>query len=224
MNKFSGKIRCHRSCVGCILTMRPADLMRSPAFWAAVSAIRGMMQGDPLLPMRDRPHEHPVFHLNNLVQQPIVTDATGWFSHFLFAKEQIRSSPAEQQGGTGPDGLLQTVARLAARQGDTGAAVDERLSKLRQLEAVSKTLEALNEALVAGMPAHVRAVAGGMKIATMAAIQHALEYPDTTLATCFHEGFDIVGDIEPSGIHPHKTYVREENICELPHHVWLDTV
>ena len=111
--------------------MRPADLMRSPAFWAAVSAIRGMMQGDPLLPMRDRPHEHPVFHLNNLVQQPLVTDATGWFSHFLFAKEQIRSSPAELQGGTGPDGLLQTITRLAARQGDTNEAVDERLHKLR---------------------------------------------------------------------------------------------
>ena len=101
--------------------MRPADLMRSPAFWVAVSAIRGMMQGEPLLPMRDRPHEHPVFHLNNLVQQPLVTDARGWFSHFVFAKEQIRSSPAELQGVTGPDGLLQTVARLAAQQGDTGA-------------------------------------------------------------------------------------------------------
>ena len=139
--------------------MRPAELMRSPAFWAAVSAIRGLMQGEPLLPMRDRPHEHPVFHLNNLVQQPLVTDARGWFSHFVFAKEQSRSSPAELQGVTGPDGLLQTVVRLAARQGDTGAAVDERLYKLRQLEAISATLDTLNEALVAGMPAHVRAVA-----------------------------------------------------------------
>ena len=140
--------------------MRPADLMRSPVFWAAVSAIRGLMQGDPLLPMRDRPHEHPVFHLNNMVQQPLVTDATGWFSHFLFAKEQIRHSPAELQTKAGPDGLLETVVRLAAYQSDTGAAVDDRLEKIRQLEAISTTLDTLNEALVAGMPAHVRAVAG----------------------------------------------------------------
>ena len=89
--------------------------------------------------------------------------------------------------------------RLAAYQADTCAAVDGRLEKMRHLEAISTTLDSLNAALVASMPAHVRAVAGGMKIATMAAIQHALEYPDTELATCFHEGFTIVGDIEPSG-------------------------
>ena len=58
-----------------------------------------------------------------------------------------------------------------------------------------------------------------MKIATMAAIQQALEYPDTKLATRFHEGFTIVGDIEPCGMHPHKeyVYVREADISASCH-------
>ena len=107
----------------------------------------------------------------------------------MFAKEQIRHSPAELQANKYPDGLLATVARLAAYQSGTDAAVGMQYSKIQQLEDISNTLDTLNGALVASMPAHVRAVAGGMKIATMAAIQHALEYPDTELATCFHEGF-----------------------------------
>ena len=74
------------------------------------------------------------------------------------------------------------------------------------------------------MPPHVRAVAGGMKLATMAALQTAMEYPDKALYGCFHTGFTICGDIEPCEVYPHKHKGRSSTICELPHTEWRETV
>ena len=94
--------------------------------------------------------------------------------------------------------------------------MSERLYKLRQLEAISATLDTLNEALVAGMPAHVRAVAGRMKIATMAAIQQALEYPDAELATCFPQGCRFSPN-QPSGSPTLYLWNKMQNFVAFQH-------
>ena len=200
--------------------MRPAQLLASPVFWAAVADIRSLLSGSPLLPFQERPTEQRSYILNNAGHQPLVEGARGWMAHFYDAREQVQSSPLETTGTKASDSIRAAVQRVAAFQLGSAAAVQERKRKMASMQKISNTLTGLNAAMRAGMPAAARLVAGGMQLATMEAIRMATEYPDTELAWDFAKGFSICGDISPCHIYPPKDYPRVSSLCDLDHREW----
>ena len=80
------------------------------------------------------------------------------------------------------------------------------------LQAVQKQLDRLwswNARLKAMKPAGVTAVASEVPIATIACLVKALNWPHRELPLCLMVGFDIVGDIPPTGVYP-KAVASEE--------------
>jgi len=92
-------------------------------------------------------------------------------------------------------------AAVAYVSGRAGGVVADRVKRLEWLSASAERLRPLNDRLLALMPPHVRAAAGGMQLALVSCMIDALPgYPDRFLVRRFVQGFHVVGQMEDSGL------------------------
>ena len=77
----------------------------------------------------------------------------------------------------------------------------DRDARLAWLQRHARSLDALNARVIALMPSHVKAAAGGMHLALVSCMIDALPgYPDRHLVSRFAHGFPAVGTVEDSGM------------------------
>ena len=123
----------------------------------------------------------------------------GVAAHVRFYKRALETPhPLCAKGSSLPDDLLAAVAYVV---GKGESAPQDRASRVGWLQSCADRLAPLNARLIAMMPPHVRAAAGGMNLALVSCMIDALPgYPDRFLVRRFVHGFSVVGDIEDSGL------------------------
>ena len=123
----------------------------------------------------------------------------GVAAHVRYYKQALETPhPLCAKGSSLPDDLLAAVAYVVGKGEGTA---QDRASRVRWLQGCADRLAPLNARLVAMMPPHARAAAGGMNLALVSCMIDALPgYPDRYLVHRFVHGFAVVGDMEDSGL------------------------
>lgn len=92
-------------------------------------------------------------------------------------------------------------AAVAYVTGKAAGVVADRAKRIAWLRSCAERLGPLNDRLLALMPPHVKAAAGGMHLALVSCMLDSLPgYPDRFLVHRFVHGFHAVGQMEDSGL------------------------
>lgn len=123
----------------------------------------------------------------------------GTAAHLRYLRQAMElQHPLGVRPSAMPADLQAAVAYVSGKAGGVAA---DRGKRLEWLRAGAERLRPLNDRLLALMPLHVRAAAGGMNLALVSCMIDALPgYPDRYLVRRFVQGFHVVGQMEDSGL------------------------
>jgi len=111
--------------------------------------------------------------------------------------------------------------------GKGASVVDFRARALQRLRELEQACRALDELAIALMDLQIFDVAKGTRPALMAALIHAMGWPDWSLPDCFVEGFKITGIIPASNLFrrvPSQAGLQEADLLGPEADTWNEAI